>query len=97
MEGGKRWARFDADVVHTFADRVTVNFVNRHDKGVGTVTFAAPPNDQVQVNGGTKKFRDLQTGDKLSFWMPEDRVRFYAQPDAASSTKLAVVTAITAE
>jgi hypothetical protein len=97
MEGGKKWARFDGDVVNVFADRISVNIVNRYDKSAGTITFAAPPNDPVTVNGSSKKFRDLQKGDKLTFWMPEDRVGFYAGPDTATSTKLAVVTALTAD
>ena len=33
----------------------------------------------------------LRPGDKLSFWMPEDRAGFYAGPQALDSDKLAVV------
>jgi hypothetical protein len=92
MEGGKKWARFDADVARVKGNRITANFVDRSDRSVGTVTFDAAPDAEIDVNGSTKKFSDLQKGDKLSFWMPEDRVGFYAKPGAASETsKLAVV------
>jgi hypothetical protein len=46
---------------------------------------------RVDVNGQPIRFSELRTGDKLSFWMPQSSVGFYAEPGAPESTKLAVV------
>src|SRR5262245_54796825 len=90
-ENGKKWARFDADVARVSGNRVTANFVDRFDKKLGTITFDAASDARVQVNGRPMRFSSLKPGDKLSFWMPEDRVGFYAEPGASETTKLAVV------
>jgi hypothetical protein len=72
-------------------NRVTANFVDRSDKSLGTITFDAARDARVEVNGRQMRFSTLRRGDKLSFWMPEDRVGFYAEPGASETTKLAVV------
>ena len=91
VENGTKWARFDADVARVSGNRVTANFVDRFDKKLGTITFDAASDARVQVNGRPMRFSALRPGDKLSFWMPEDRVGFYAEPGASETTKLAVV------
>ena len=91
MENGQKWARFDADVVRVTKNRLTANFVDRSDKSLGTITFDAAHDARVEVNGRQRKFSSLKPGDKLSFWMPESRVGFYAEPGASETTKLAVV------
>jgi len=90
-EDGHKWARFDADVVRVRGNRVTANFVDRSDRSLGAITFDAAPEARVDVNGRRTRFSSLKAGDRLSFWMPEDRVGFYAQPKALDTTKLAVV------
>ena len=91
VENGEKWARFDANVVRVRRNRVTADFVDRYDRSVGSITFDASPDARVEVNGRAERFSSLRPGDKLSFWMPESRVGFYAQPGASQTTKLAVV------
>lgn len=91
VQDGHKWARFDANVARVSGNRVTANFVDRFDKNLGSITFDAAPEARVQVNGRPMRFSTLQRGDRLSFWMPEDRVGFYAEPGASETTKLAVV------
>lgn len=91
MEKGMKWARFDANVAQVRGNRVTADFVDRFDNSVGTITFDAASDARVDVDGRPTRFSSLQRGDRLSFWMPEDRVGFYAQPGASETTKLAVV------
>lgn len=91
VENGHKWARFDADVVRVRGNRVTANFVDRFDKSLGTITFDAAKDARVEVNGRQMRFSSLKRGDKLSFWMPEERVGFYAEPGSSETTKLAVV------
>ena len=91
VENGQKWARFDADVVRVRKNRVTANFVDRSDKNLGRITFDAANDARVEVNGRQRRFSSLKPGDKLSFWMPETRVGFYAEPGALETTQLAVV------
>jgi len=91
VENGERWARFDAHVARVRRNRVTANFVDRSDRSFGTITFDAAPDARVYMNGRPMRYALLKRGDKLSFWMPESRVGFYAEPGASETTKLAVV------
>ena len=91
VENGEKWARFDADVVRVRSNRVTANFVDRYGKALGSITFDAARDARVMVNGRRVRFSTLKRGDKLSFWMPESRVGFYAEPGTQESDKLAVV------
>ncbi len=91
VENGQKWARFDADVVRVRGNRITANFVDRYDRNLSTITFDAARDARVTVNGREMRFSSLKPGDKLSFWVPEDRAGFYAQPGASQTTKLAVV------
>jgi hypothetical protein len=91
MENGQKWARFDASVARVARNQVTANFVDRADRNVGTITFEAKPDARVEVDGRPQRVSSLRQGDKLSFWMPQDRVGFYAEPEALDTMKLAVV------
>jgi hypothetical protein len=91
VENGQKWARFDASVSRVARNQVTANFLDRFDKNVGTITFEATPDARVEVDGRPQRFSSLRQGDKLSFWMPQDRVGFYAEPEALDTMKLAVV------
>lgn len=91
VENGEKWARFDADVVRVRGNRITANFVDRFGKALGSITFDASRDARVLVNGRRMRFSTLKRGDMLSFWMPESRVGFYAEPGTQESDKLAVV------
>ncbi len=91
VQDGQKWARFDADVVRVRGNRVTANFVDRNDRAVGSITFDAARDARIMVDRNWKRFSSLHPGDHLSFWMPESRVGFYAEPGASESTQLAVV------
>ncbi len=91
VENGEKWARFDADVVRVRGNRVTANFVDRFGRSLGPITFDAAPDARVMVSGRPRLFSQLKRDDKLSFWMPESRVGFYAEPGASESDQLAVV------
>ena len=97
MQDGQKWARFDSDVTQVRGRRVTANFVDRFDKSLGTITFDAAPDARVQLNGRPTSFALLRAGDKMSVWMPEGAVGFYAEPGASESTKLAVVSTTPAQ
>ena len=91
VENGHKWARFDADVADVKGNRVTADFVDRYDRKLETIVFDAQSDARVVVNGRTTRYSDLKPGDKLSFWMPDNQVGFYAAPGASQQTKLAVI------
>jgi hypothetical protein len=88
---GKKYARFDANVVSVKGNQVTADFLSSYDNKLNTVTFAVSPDAKVQIDGKEVKATELKPGDSLSFWVPESRAGFYAAPGAANSKKLAVV------
>lgn len=91
QKDGQKWVRFDADVVKVRRRRVTADFIDKFGHSVGTLTFQASPDARVLVNGRKMRYSSLRRGDKLSFWMPESRIGFYAAPGTLESTQLAVV------
>jgi hypothetical protein len=97
VENGQKWARFDASVTQVRRNRVTANLVNRFGKTFGTIAFDAADDARVEANGRQVRFSSLRRGDKLSFWMPENRVGFYAEPGASETTKLAEVSSTPAQ
>lgn len=88
MKDGQKWARFEARLVEVKGEKVTVDFIDSANRHVETMTFDAPADARVIVNGQPMTYRALGKGDPLSFWLPESRAGFYAQPGA---TKLAEV------
>jgi hypothetical protein len=91
LKDGQKWVRFEADVVKKSGRRVTVDFIDKFGNSVGVMTIQASPAARVLVDGHELRYSLLRRGDKLSFWMPESRVGFYAAPGASASTQLAVV------
>ena len=90
MKDGQKWARFDARVVGLKDNQVTVNFIDGANQPVETLTFTAPADARVLVNGQEMTYRALGKGDPLSFWVPESRAGFYAAPGAAKLTEIKV-------
>ena len=90
---GEKWARFDARVVEVKGNQVTVNFVGTANQTLETMTFTAPPEARVRVNGQEMTYAALGKGDPLSFWVPESRAGFYGTPGAAKLTELRVARA----
>lgn len=90
LKDGQKWARFDARVIKLKDNQVTVNFIDSADRPIETLTFSAPPDARVLVNGQQMTYSALGEGDPLSFWVPESRAGFYAAPGAAKLTEIKV-------
>lgn len=90
MKDGQKWARFDARVVELKGKEVTVNFLDTANQPIEKMTFTAPEDARVVVNGQEMTYSALGRGDPLSFWVPETRAGFYAAPGAARLTELRV-------
>lgn len=90
IKNGEKWARFDSEVVKVQGNSVTTNLKDATNNTLGTLTISAAPNTQISVSGQNDKFSALKPGDKLSIWVPESRMGFYAAPGAHESTRFAV-------
>jgi hypothetical protein len=90
MKNGQKWARFDGRVVELKDQQVTVNFLDSTGQSRETLTFTAPADARVVVNGHEMTYGALGKGDPLSFWVPESRAGFYATPGATRLSEVKV-------
>lgn len=90
MKDGQKWARFDARVVELKDQQVTVDFIGTAGQAIETLTFKAPADARVVVNGQEMSYGALGKGDPLSFWVPESRAGFYATPGATRLAEMKV-------
>lgn len=91
MKDGKKWARFDADVVDVRGNQVTANFIDQYKQSLAMLTFTAAPEARLTIDGKEAKFSELRSGDTISVWMSDTRMGFYAKPGALEISKFAVV------
>lgn len=83
---GKRYAKFDAKVYITGPEITTVNLVNSKGDVVDTFSLKPGPEQKIKINGKDTKFRDLRVGEKITFWVPEDRMEAAELPGATDNT-----------
>ena len=73
-KGGKRYAKFNARVYLNSKDRTTVELLNTKGDRLSTFSFKPSAEGGVHVNDKLVKFHDMKPGEKLSFWVSEDRL-----------------------
>jgi hypothetical protein len=68
---GKSYVKFTGEVVRVVdaGRQLTIDF-----KGGGVFTVSPPENMNVSINDKRTRVRDLQRGDQLSFYIPQDRL-----------------------
>ena len=71
---GKRYAKFQARVYLNSADRTTVELLNTRGDRLSTFSFKPGPDAAVDIDGKKTKFTDLKKGEKISFYVSEDRL-----------------------
>ena len=79
-KGGKRYAKFNARVFLNSADRTTVELLNTRGDRLSTFSFKPAADAGVNINGEKVKFTDLKKGEKISFWVSEDRLQASEMP-----------------
>ncbi len=83
---GKRYAKFDAKVYITGKEITTVNLMNAKGDVVDTFSLKPGPEQKIKINGKDTKFSDLRVGEKITFWVPEDRMEAAALPGATEES-----------
>jgi hypothetical protein len=87
---GKSYVKFTGEVVSVAEGgrKLTIDF-----KGGGVFTVSAPENMNVSINKQRTRVRDLRRGDKLSFYVPQDRLAvdvFDGDPATAAVEELPI-------
>lgn len=83
---GKRYAKFDAKVYLSGPEITTVNLVNAKGDIVDTFSLKPGPDQKIKINGKETKFSELRAGEKISFWVSEDRMEAAELPGATEHT-----------
>jgi hypothetical protein len=83
---GKRYAKFNAKVFLNSADRTTVELLNTRGDRLSTFSFKPGPDAAVNINGEKTKFTDLKPGEKISFWVSEDRLTASEMPGSTEES-----------
>lgn len=92
MVNGQKWVRFNAEAKHVESNRLTVDFIDKFENPVSTMTFSFDPGAQVMLEDERHApASKLEPGEKLLVWMPENRLGFYADPGAMTSQHFALV------
>jgi hypothetical protein len=81
---GQKFAKFTAKVYLNSADRTTVTLVDASGNDVDTFSIKPGPDSAVKINGKEVKFKDLQKGETISFWISEKRMSAQELPGATN-------------
>jgi hypothetical protein len=87
---GQKWVRFEGEIKSLQGKDATVDIQTNHGVTVSTLTLEGNPDARVQSGRGQKRWDQLRRGNKLTVWLPESQVGFYAEP-GQQPTKFAVV------
>jgi hypothetical protein len=88
---GQKWARFNGKTETVQNGQAKFVFSDTYGNPVAHLTFAFTPNAQVDVQGRQIMASCLREGDEITFWVPESRFGFYAQPGATENKQFRLV------
>ena len=83
---GKRYAKFDAKVYLNGPEITTVNLLNAKGDIVDTFSLKPGPDQKIKINGKDTKFSELNVGEKITFWVSEDRMEASALPGSTENS-----------
>jgi hypothetical protein len=71
---GKRYGKFTAKVYLNSPEVTTVQLLNVKGDPLTTFSFKPGPDAHITIDGEKTAFKDLKTGEKINFWISEDRM-----------------------
>jgi len=80
---GKRYAKFDAKVYITGPEITTVTLLNAKGDALDTFSLKPGPDQMIKINGKDTKFSELRVGEKITFWVSEDRMEAAELPGSS--------------
>jgi hypothetical protein len=88
VKNGVHSAMFSGRVMGVDKGSVTVQFTNVVGDpvaGMDPLTFTPASGAKLHVNGKTESYKDLKKGDKLDFWVSENRVGVVTDPEEVTT------------
>jgi hypothetical protein len=88
VKNGVHSAMFSGKVVGMDKGSVTVQFTNVVGDpvaGMDPLTFTPTSGSKLHVNGKVESYKDLKKGDKLDFWVSENRVGVVTDPEEVTT------------
>jgi len=83
MSEGRRWARFEAELVRAYADgRVTLDFKDRRGSSIEQITLMPARSQRVSIDGRSVQFKDLDRAQELNLYLPEGMFAMATEPGA---------------
>jgi hypothetical protein len=94
-QNGEKWVHFEGTITAIDGNEVTTSFMDDFNNPVVTVTVTAAQAEQaVVINGQQGKWSDIKVGEKISLWMPQSKIGFYAKPGSMDKGQLAITKGI---
>ncbi len=89
---GKKWARFEAEFQRIYSDgAITSDFRNNRGQSLGSVRLMPAKDQRVLLDGRNYQFSDLQRGQILNFYAPEDVYAFTTTAGAPAEQMAQIV------
>jgi hypothetical protein len=90
-QNGQKWVHFEGKITAIKGNEVTTSFMDDFNQPVITVNLtAADAKQAVVINGQDGNWADIKVGHKISLWMPESKIGFYAKPGSMDKGELTI-------
>lgn len=83
---GKKYGKFTAKVYLNSAEVTTVQLLNVKGDPLTTFSFKPGPDAGINIDGEKTMFKDLKTGEKITFWISEDRMTAQELPGSTEES-----------
>ncbi len=80
-KNGTVYVHYIAEVESRSASSVTVKFLDNDDKPVNRITFEPTADQTVMINKKPVKYMTLDKGQKLDFWIAQNKWGLFSNPD----------------
>jgi hypothetical protein len=80
-KNGTVYVHYIAEVESRTATDVTVKFLDKNDKAVSRVKFEPTSDQTVMVDKKASKYTSLDKGQKLDFWIAQNKWGLFSNPD----------------
>jgi hypothetical protein len=89
-KNGTVYVHYIAEVESKTATDVTVKFLDKEDKAVSRVKFEPTADQTVMLEKKATKYTSLDKGQKLDFWIAQNKWGLYASPDGKAMKVVSV-------
>lgn len=89
---GQKWARFEAEFQELHRNgEITSNFRDDRGRSLGSVQLKPGEDQRVMLDGRPYRFSQLERGQILNFYAPDDMYTFTTEPGAPATERVKIV------